>query len=324
MKTRRGYAYSRAMFAEPPGFDRATLAEALHRGWGIAVAALDYAPVGFGTHHYRVRDTAGVDWFVNVDLGADADALDRALSAAAALAEAGLEFVAAPRRRADGRCVTVTTAGDAVSVVEVIDGTPHEFGELPPGPVRLAVLAALGRVHAAAGIDAPRDTLAVPHRTALAEARGTLDRPWVAGPFAARTRELLSARGPVIDDLFARYDALVPAVRATGDAWVVTHGEPHAGNVMIPAGGGIRLIDWDTAAIGPRERDLWMLTPRDDAERAAYGRYPPDPAAMELYRLRWTLSEICAFTADLRAPHRDDENTRIAWRELSGYLTSAI
>ncbi|MFI5842086.1 phosphotransferase [Catenuloplanes sp. NPDC051500] len=312
------------MFAEPPGFDRVALAGALREGWGIEAVTLDYAPVGFGTHHYRVRDTAGADWFVNVDLGADASALERALGAAAALAEAGLEFVAAPRRRVNGRCVTVTAGGDAVSVVSVIDGTPHEFGELPPGPVRLAVLGALGRIHAERGIDAPRDTLAVPHRAALAEARETLDRPWDGGPYSARTRELLAFRGAVVDGLFARYDALVPLVRATGDDWVVTHGEPHAGNVMIPAGGGIRLIDWDTAAIGPRERDLWMLTPGDDAEWAAYGTHGIDETAMELYRLRWTLSEICAFTRDLRVPHRDDENTRIAWRELSGYLTAAI
>jgi spectinomycin phosphotransferase len=312
------------MFAEPPGFDRAALTDALRTGWGIAVATLDYAPVGFGTHHYRVRDTAGADWFVNVDLGADAAALERALGAAAGLADAGLEFVAAPRRRADGRCVTVTAGGDAVSVVGVIDGTPHEFGELPPGPVRSAVLGALGRIHAARGIDAPRDTLAVPHRDELASARADLGRPWDGGPYSARTRELLALTGSVIDELFARYDALVPAVRATAETWVVTHGEPHAGNVMIPAGGGIRLIDWDTAAVGPRERDLWMLTPRDDAEWAAYGAYDLDGTALELYRLRWTLSEICAFTHDLRGPHRDDENTRIAWRELSGYLTAAI
>ncbi|WP_051796920.1 phosphotransferase [Catenuloplanes japonicus] len=312
------------MFAEPPGFDRAVLADALRAGWGIEAVTLDYAPVGFGTHHYRARDVTGTEWFVNVDLGADADALDRALRAAAALGESGLEFVAAPLRRADGSCVTVTAEGDAVSVVGVIDGTPHEFGELPSGPVRLAVLGALGRIHAARGIDAPVDTLAVPHRAELAEARGALDRPWDDGPYSGRTSEIVSLKGLVIDELFARYDALVPAVHATRDAWVVTHGEPHAGNVMIPAGGGVRLIDWDTAAIGPRERDLWMLAPRDVAEQAAYGSYRPDEDTMALYRLRWALSEICVFVHELRGPHRDDENTRVAWRELSGYLTADL
>ncbi|GAB7038496.1 MULTISPECIES: phosphotransferase [Catenuloplanes] len=293
------------MFAEPPDLDRAEVTGALHSGWGIAVAALDYAPVGYGAHHYRARDTGGAEWFLSVDLEPDVPALERAFGTAAALREAGLEFVASPVRRPDGRCVTVTAGGAAVSVAAVIDGRSHRFGDVLPAPVRADLLDALGRLHSVpVPPGAPVDPLTVPYRDEL-------DGPWGDGPYARPARELLAARRRVVADLFVRYDALVPVVTAARDTWVVTHGEPHPGNVMLPAGGGLRLIDWDTVAVAPRARDLWMVA-------------PDDSPATALYRLRWTLTDICAFVRDLRAPHADDADTRLAWRELSGYLTPAI
>jgi hypothetical protein len=75
-------------------------------------------------------------------------------------------------------------------------------------------------------------------------------------------------------------------------------------------------------ALAPRERDLWLLDPRTAGDWAAYGRATgADPAALELYELRWSLLDICAFTAALRAPHRDDGNIRAAWRGLRHYLS---
>ncbi|GAB7051614.1 phosphotransferase [Catenuloplanes indicus] len=293
------------MLAEPPDLDRADVAAALHRGWGLTVAALDYAPLGYGAHHYRARDTGGAEWFLGVALDPDVAALERAFGTAAALREAGLDFVAAPLRRPDGRCVTVTAGGAAVSVTELIDGRSHGFGDVLPAPVRAELRSALDRMHASpVPPGAPVDSLAVPYRDEL-------DGPWSDGPYARRTRSLLISRTAFLEDLFARYDALVPVVTAERAAWVVTHGEPHPGNVMLPAGGGLRLIDWDTVAVAPRERDLWMVAP-DDSPAAA------------LYRLRRTLTDICAFVRELRGPHVDDEDTRLAWRELSGYLAPAI
>ena len=65
-----------------------------------------------------------------------------------------------------------------------------------------------------------------------------------------------------------------------------------------------------------------MIEPRDAADWAAYG------VASESTQRRWSstasaweLSEICGYTAEFHAPHADDENTRVSWRSLQGYLT---
>jgi spectinomycin phosphotransferase len=297
------------MYAEPPGFDRAALTAALRAGWGIEVAAMRYEPIGFGTHHYRVRDAAGADWFVNVDvlaakawLGGDEAAafrgLARSFGTAAALRDAGLEFIHAPRRTVGGDCLLPLGGGYAVSVCEVLTIAPGK-----PDP--RCVLAALDRMHATkvpAGLPVT-DTLAVPLRREFADPAAT----WAGGPYAEPARRLVATHAGRIGAMFDRYDALVPPVLSTSDSWVVTHGEPHSGNVLRTVDGGIRFVDWDTVALAPRERDLWLAAP---------GTAEGDPAALELYRLRWTLTEICIYTVLFRAPHRDDENTRAAWRGL--------
>lgn len=43
---------------------------------------------------------------------------------------------------------------------------------------------------------------------------------------------------------------------------------------------------------------------------------PADPAALELYRLRWALDDLSCFVRDLRAPHRRTPGTEHAWQAL--------
>jgi hypothetical protein len=127
-----------------------------------------------------------------------------------------------------------------------------------------------------------RDDLTIPNRKPFEAALTELDEAWSGGPYTELARQLIRDRTAHLDETFARYDALVPHVLSTVDSWVVTHGEPHAGNVMT-LDGDIALIDWDTLALAPRERDLWMIEPHDAHDRAAYS-VAADPAAMELYR----------------------------------------
>lgn len=64
-------------------------------------------------------------------------------------------------------------------------------------------------------------------------------------------------------------------------ARVPCHGDPHLGNVLVGADGGLQLIDWDEAVVAPRELDLHLVefsvlfrpaAPAElDAFRAGYG-----------------------------------------------------
>jgi spectinomycin phosphotransferase len=132
-----------------------------------------------------------------------------------------------------------------------------------------------------------------------------------------RDRALLAgAAGPVRRQLDA-LDRQAAALAARPP--VITHGEPHPGNVIGVTSGPLILIDWDTVALAPPERDLWMVATRNGDELHQYteltGR-PVDRARLETYRLRWALDDISCFVRDLRAPHRRTPGTEHACQAL--------
>jgi spectinomycin phosphotransferase len=323
------------MYAPPTDLDERELVEQVQAGWGLTVSTISYEPVGFGTHHYLVRDSEGQCWFVNVDdLTRDAYAPDdgfeffaRAFGTARALRDLGLEFVLAPVAARDGEVVVRLDDRYAVSVVPHVDASAGEFGEFATDDERRSVLASLGRLHATSGVapDLPRRaTFEIPHRSALLEAIEDAASRWPTGPFGEPCRALLLEHASLVRESFGRYDDTVR--RVPDEGWVVTHGEPHAANVMWTADGSLFLIDWDTTAIGPRERDLWMVEPRDQADWNAYVRSGAVSAlndeTIALYRLNWDLMEIAIYADTFRRPHVEDANTRLAWKGIQESLSA--
>jgi spectinomycin phosphotransferase len=187
----------------------------------------------------------------------------------------------------------------------------------------------LGRLHAASGSvrrDLPgQEDFTLPGRQALEEALGELETPWEQGPFAERARELVRAHAGGIRDRLRAYDELAGRVSEEPGPWVVTHGEPHSANVIRDPGGGLLLVDWDTTLVAPPERDLWMTLDADltgwDEYRAVMGSARLNERALELYRERWALAEICIYVAEFRRPHEETEDTRVSWQELAEYLS---
>jgi spectinomycin phosphotransferase len=100
---------------------------------------------------------------------------------------------------------------------------------------------------------------------------------------------------------------------------VITHGEPHPGNILRSAG-RLCLIDWDTAGLAWPERDLWDVA---DADSRAADRYAEltgrriNAAAMRMYRMRWSLDDITLSLSDFRGAHEQNEDTDLAWAVLT-------
>jgi spectinomycin phosphotransferase len=334
----------------PAGVTERDLVHALADGWGLPVETLRYAPVGGGSYHWVVTSGPGEQWFVTVDdlddkgwLGQTRPAvfagLRVALDASVTLRqETGLRFVAAPVPALDGQSLRSLGDTHTVAVFPFLHGTPGEWDKpllAPDLDELLAMLAALHSVDPAA-VRLGRREAGVSWRDDLERALRELGRPWTGGPFAEPARELLAgAAGPVRRGL----DALDRWARAPAalENLVITHGEPHPGNIIRvaadgaggaggagPASGAIMLIDWDTVGLAPPERDLWSLATETGNELRRYteltGR-PVDPAAIELYRVRWDLDDLSCFVRDLRASHRRTPGTEHAWQVLQTIIT---
>jgi aminoglycoside phosphotransferase (APT) family kinase protein len=113
-------------------------------------------------------------------------------------------------------------------------------------------------------------------------------------------------------ELLALADRLSAEAQTRGGRWVVTHGEPHAANVIQTSEGRV-LVDWDTVAVAPPERDLWMLDDRggtdaSDADARAAGR-DLDAAALDYFRLSWDLKDLAEYVKMFRSVHEENADT---------------
>jgi spectinomycin phosphotransferase len=327
---------------QPDGVSQDELRLALEQGWDLRPAELSYAPVGAGSYHWLARDPAGADggrWFVTVDdldgkpwLGSSRDDVYAGLAAALGTArwlqhKAGLGFVAAPEPTLAGASVHRLSPRYAVALYRYIEGRSGEFGHRLPPEARdqlVDLLAALHQVTPGSRVPVARPGL--PGRAGLEQALADLGRPWSGGPFAELARARLTGAAGAVRDLLAGFDRLA-APLAVAPRRVITHGEPHPGNVL-PTRDGLRLIDWDTVGLAAPERDLWHVL--DSAGGHAARRYtratghPVDPGALRFYRLRWALDDLAAYTGQLRAAHQRTAGAEAAWHALTSTVAHIV
>jgi spectinomycin phosphotransferase len=317
----------------PEGLSERELTEALARGWHIKAATLRYAPVGAGSYHWVVDDSQAGRWFVTVDdldqkswLGGTRATVRKGLRAAMDTAVAlhdqvALRFVVAPVPTAHGETTLPLSPRYDVSVFPFVDGTSGEWGETLPAAERGQLAGLLAALHRAdpAGTRVQPARIGLSQRGVLEQALGELGQPWRGGPFAEPARALLASRADRLRRRLQAFDFLAGHVTARSDQ-VITHGEPHPGNVM-QTGDGLLLIDWDTVGLAVPERDLWLVLGDDGDEALRYGR-SVDPDALGFYRLRWALDDLCCFLEQFRAPHRRTPCTEKTWQNLAATVAT--
>ena len=327
------------MFTPPADLPEDLLSDALSDGWGFRPASLSYEPVGFGSHHWLAVDSGGLKLFATVDnlserFDDDADTtsaafgrLEQAFESALSLRrDASLEFVVAPLPAAGGRVLRRLTDRYSLVVHPYLDDCQAgQDGEFESSADRQAVLAMLVRLHSAKATRPPTDNFEIGGRAALVAAMRSTGEPWQAGPYGTRTRDLLARHAADLTALLCAFDALVVRVRARSDRMVITHGEPHAANVLkTPA--GFVFVDWESALVAPPERDLWALAESEsgllDAYSAASGT-AIDGDALALHRMLYDLAEITGYVRWFRSPHDDTADAAEGWQNLQYFLRPA-
>jgi aminoglycoside phosphotransferase (APT) family kinase protein len=149
----------------------------------------------------------------------------------------------------------------------------------------------------------------------------------------ARARENLPEVA-LLDAVAGDYDAVVRLLLALPTT--IIHGEFHASNIIVrdnddDGGGGICVLDWETAAVGPGLMDLADLTSGGwDADRrgalaeayfSATDQPTAAPAALAACRLHRALQWL-GWSHDWNAPphHANDwlDEARRAWADFKG------
>ena len=302
------------------------VAAALARQWALTVQDLCYLPVGFGGYHWRAVDQTGSRWFVTVcDLATPwVPDLPAAMQTAAWLAtEAGLDFVVAPVPTRAGQVVGSVDSRRALTLFPFLDAASGHFEDPIDDGDRAAIIGMLARLHTAVpkGIQVPARPLELASRQVIDQALGSLGVPWTGGPCAEPGRDLLARYERPLRQAFARFDGLLDRVRGAGGPDVITHGEPHPGN-LLRTRAGLCLVDWGMTALARPERDLWrVICGGQDAGRySSRTGWTVNQDALALYRLRWDLDDIAGMLPKIRGSHQQTADTLVTWTELQKTL----
>lgn len=228
----------------------------------------------------------------------------------------------APLRAVEGACTFRLSERFSVTVCDEVEGSAGTWGDRVDAARRRQLLECLARLHRVPATAWPVRVASegATGRRALERSLTELERPWRGGPLAEPARRLLAEHAGTARRWLAQADELVDA---PGAGAVITHGEPHPGNVIWTESGPA-LIDWDTVALAPPERDLWML---DDGDgNAALGAWAiatgrrPDHRRLAHYRVNWTINDVGEFIDELRSLHAVTADTKRVWEALRALL----
>jgi len=301
---------------EPPEqLDTDELLALVRRHWDTDVDALAHLPVGFGAHHWAASVNGGRRHFVTFDQllpKRSAATLEHAYASAAELARSGLDFVLAGTPA--GSRYTVPLDDGSVSVTPWMEGRSGA-GRFVDKNEAVETATLLGRLHAS---EPPAD-LPVWKPLVRSDLGDELaDRvagPWHSGPFGERARAAVAAQLPAVHDWVQRYVVLTDRALPAHRSWVPTHGEPDTGNHLVTATHRY-LVDWESLALAPRERDLDGLIASGADWQRAYGPHEPDARMLEMFDLEWRLSEIAEYSTWFRAPHTGTASDIVAFEGL--------
>ncbi len=138
--------------------------------------------------------------------------------------------------------------------------------------------------------------------------------------------EALVAHRAAILQTLRRYDDLGRSATALQTPFVITHGDPTPGNLIIDAENRLHIIDWDGVCLGPPEKDLVSFTgERFEVVLESYLTERQDSVTLHadifgFYIYEWTLNEIRDYGNKILFKNNDAQQNEYDWESLQDYL----
>jgi spectinomycin phosphotransferase len=342
---------------EKPNLPDDALIECLHDHYGMQMAQLTFLPLGLdvGSAVYRAVDVAGHAYFLKLRRGPvdEKSVLIPALLSACGIAQVirplpthTLAEDGTPRYWGRFTPAQALSAAFTLTLYPFIEGKDGYEVELT-SPQWAALGVALKRMHTAALPAALRRSLPQETYSPFWRERVKMFQARVPGstfddPIAAELAAFLRGQDARIRELVTLTEQMARTFQSDPPPCALCHADLHAGNLLIQPDGAFYIVDWDTAVLAPKERDLmfvgsglgpgWDTTESTHAFYEGYGLVDVNAVAVAYYRCERVIQDIAAFCehiltttdADASADRRQSLHYLMGSFEPGGVLDIAL
>ena len=312
-------------------FDKSELLEYLSTAYSLPLQSITFFPEGEDSYGYVVASETGERYFAKASISVSPISLH---VASLLRHRCNISGVVAPLETQDGR-LSIPWQNFNVSLFPFIEGKSRwdlwKVGKDFTDAELRQTAALLATIHDATdsvNLDClPVAKYDLPLRNELygvleASKKGTS----LENKYQKQLLEALTVHRSAILQTLNRYDGLGRSATALQTPFVITHGDPTPGNLIIDAEDRLHIIDWDGVCLGPVEKDLVAFTgERFDVVLESYLVDRQNGTALHadifgFYIYEWTLNEIRDYGTKILFKNDDAQQNEYDWESLQDYL----
>ena len=311
-------------------FDKTELKESLSTAYGLPLQAITFFPEGEDSYGYVVSSETGEKYFAK----ASTSVPNSRLQVASLLRyQCNISGVVAPLETLEGT-LSVPWQDFQVALFPFIEGKSRwdlwKVGKDFTDAELTQTAALLATIHGCTdAVAADSLTVATYNLPLRQELHIVLESPREIQPRNQYQKQLIEAiaqHSSEIEQTLERYDSLGRSASALQTPFVITHGDPTPGNLIIDAENRLHIIDWDGVCLGPPEKDLVAFTgERFEVVLERYLTERQNGAALHadifgFYIYEWTLNEIRDYGTKILFKNSDTQQNEYDWESLQDYL----
>lgn len=311
-------------------FDKAELLEHLSTAYGLPLQTITFFPEGEDSYGYIVASETGEQYFAKASTSVPNS---RLLAASRLRNQGNISGVVAPLETEEGK-LSVPWQNFQVSLFPFIKGKSRwdlwKVGKDFTDTELSRTGALLATIHECTDVIAYDNlTVATYNLPGRHELHTVLEAPEQIPPRNRYQKQLLEAiaqhRSEVLQTL-ERYDSLGRSSAALQTPFVITHGDPTPGNLILDTENRLHIIDWDGVCLGPPEKDLVSFTgERFEIVLESYLAERQNPVTLHadifgFYIYEWAINEIRDYGTKILFKNKDAQQNEYDWESLQDYL----
>ena len=311
-------------------FDKVELKESLRTAYGLPLQSITFFPEGEDSYGYVIASETGEKYFAK----ASTSVPNSCLQVASLLRhQCNISGIVAPLETQHAE-LSVPWQNFRVALFPFIEGKSRwdlwKVGKDFTDAALSQTAALLATIHGCTDTVAS-DSITVakydlPLRPELHTVLEAPEKIPAQNRYQKQLLEAIAQHRSEIGQTLERYDSLGRSASVLQTPFVITHGDPTPGNLIMDVESRLHIIDWDGVCLGPPEKDLVSFTgERFEVVLESYLAKRRNGAALHadifgFYIYEWTLNEIRDYGTKILFKNSDTQQNAYDWKSLQDYL----